>query len=159
MSASPPPPPPPPPPPQGEQAYVTIELSPGVEIVVDTALEEVFRARKWRLYTNNYGDEYIRSGSLFAHHLVVGRPPRGHVVRYVNGDHHDLRRSNLEITTQSRLQLHGRVRTNNTTGVRGVFKHGDLFVASIWIKGRRITTTYSTLDEARVWRQEREREA
>ena len=55
---------------------------------------------RWMLRILPSGDIHARRGSVYMHHLVIGRPPAGKVVDHVNGNGLDNRLCNLRFCTR-----------------------------------------------------------
>ena len=79
--------------------------------------------------------------------VLFGKPKKGHVYHYLNGDIKDNRKRNLRLVSRSLSNSLKSGRTNRSTGVRGVSKYKDgSIVAVIGPSGKR--KCFKTLDEA-----------
>lgn len=79
----------------------------GKALLFDDDMAEVALGYKWAghrsarpltTYARTIGPD---GRPLFAHHLVIGQPPKGYVTDHINGDGLDNRRRNLRHITQS----------------------------------------------------------
>jgi hypothetical protein len=78
---------------------------------------------------------------------LFGKPPKGYLYHYLNGDRRDYRKANLRMVTWSLNNLLKKGRKNRSTGMRGVSKYADgSFVAIIGAANKR--KSFRTLGEA-----------
>jgi hypothetical protein len=77
-------------------------------------------------------------------HRYLTEAPDGAVVDHINGDPSDNRRCNLRITTQSGNMCNSRLRSDSTTGYKGVSmdKRDGMYRAYIYYKGKQIALGY-----------------
>jgi hypothetical protein len=88
------------------------------------------RVKNYRWYRNgtdgyvltNYKDLVGNYHKLFLHHLICPCDS-GYVVDHINGDILDNRRHNLRVCTHTQNIQNQRLRTNNTSGAKGVVWH------------------------------------
>jgi len=84
-------------------------------------------------------------------HRLLTKAPEEAVVDHINGDPSDNRRCNLRITTQSGNLRNSRLRSDSTTGYKGVSldKRDGMYRAYINYKGKQISLGYyDTPEEA-----------
>ena len=69
---------------------------------------------------------------------LLGRPKKGYVLCYLNGDREDNRKANLHRLTWSQRNLLEKRRPNRSTGIRGIsrYKNG-LYIVTVGPRGRR----------------------
>lgn len=78
-------------------------------------------------------------------------------IDHINHNTFDNRKSNLRIVTRSQNQMNTILRSNNKSGVKGVYKNGDKWIATIQVnKKRKYLGSYSLFDEAVKARKEAE---
>jgi hypothetical protein len=69
--------------------------------------------------------------------LMIGEwPAMG--IDHIDGDGTNNRWSNLRLATQSQNLMNRKMQDNNTSGFKGVTRHGTYWRAQIWVKGKRI---------------------
>lgn len=116
--------------------------------------EDYDRLSKYSWRVNNHGyvvrtkkiDEQPNPVSL---HRDVLLPPPGVDVDHYNGDKLDNRRENLRFCNPSQNGANSKLRSDNTSGFRGVIKSGSKFIAQIRVKQKRIYLgTFRTSIEA-----------
>lgn len=115
-----------------------ITLSNGGEVVVDDQDYEWLCRWKWKRHTAGYASRNSwRDGhwvQVYMHRLIVGASP-GTEVDHINQDKLDNRRENLRVVPRY-VNMHNRpLRSDNTSGHRGVQFRGKKWVASIWVDG------------------------
>ena len=141
-------------PPKGDSVEIVVDGE--HTIIIDESMAELFQQYSWGVYQNGeFAHLRSRSGKPYGHHLVVGHPPRGHVVHHRNGNRLDLRRANLEITTQRMLQVHSNRSYNTTSGVRGITANGNGWLARLRIDGEDQSKWFALLDDAKEWMTEK----
>ena len=85
---------------------------------------------------------------------VHGRWPKGEI-DHINGDPSDNRIANLRIATSSNQKMNSRLRTDNTSGIRGVYfeKRRSYWYFEIRANGyRHVSRKFTTAEEARAAR-------
>ena len=93
-----------------------IELTKGKVAKVDDEDFEWLSARSWCVDSGGYA----KSGKGRMHRVIMD-PPKGMCVDHANRDKLDNRRSNLRIVTYGQNVLNAKIRSDNKSGVRGVF--------------------------------------
>jgi len=89
-------------------------------------------------------------------HKLIVDAPENMVVDHINGDGLDNRKSNLRVCSTSQNAMNRRVRSDSSTGIKGVTfdsrrTTGRLYRAQIKVDGKRIHLgSFFTADEARV---------
>jgi hypothetical protein len=83
-------------------------------------------------------------------------PPDGMEIDHLNHNSLDNRRSNLKICNHADNTANKRKFKTNTSGVTGVVRHGDWWVAQICRNYKTKSRYFSTKDEAIKHRQEME---
>lgn len=89
--------------------------------------------------------------SVYIHHFIIGLPPEGCRIDHIDGDGLNNCRSNLRIATHSQNAFAQRIRSDNTSGHKGVSwdKESRKWYASIAFNGKRIKLgRYATIQEA-----------
>lgn len=84
----------------------------------------------WRasLFNLTGSGEYryvVRGARMELLHRVVTQCPRGMVVDHINGNGLDNRRANLRVCTHAQNSLNTKLRSDNTTGYKGVLRTPD----------------------------------
>lgn len=130
---------------------VTMFDSNNREFIFDLAdLEEVSK-NTWLVYTTTNGKDYVRCSFLKTHiHQFLLNPPKGYVVDHINGNTLDNRRCNLRICSHTQNMQNQKLRSNNTTGVKGVTKCGNKYRATIRVNKKDIHLgMFNTLEQAK----------
>ena len=94
---------------------------------------------------------YVSTVGHMRLHRLLTKAPEEAVVDHINGDPSDNRRCNLRITTQSGNLRNSRLRSDSTTGYKGVSldKRDGMYRAYINYKGKQISLGYyDTPEEA-----------
>ncbi len=129
-----------------------IPLYGGAVALVDEEDVESLAAYSWRLHSQGYAVRSLSKTRTLAMHreiMGVGRSdtPR---VDFINGNRLDNRRSNLRLADHS-LARHNSAVTWAQSGVRGVYRRGQRWVASTVYRGCRYEAgTFATVPEAAV---------
>lgn len=100
----------------------------------DAALADEYR---WRLATNGYVAISRHENSLYMHRLILCPPP-GAQVDHINGVRFDNRRCNLRVATQAQNNANAGLRSDSTSGFKGVSRQGDKWRAYIRRDGRQV---------------------
>lgn len=106
----------------------------GVAIVDDSDFEEVSKY-KWHL-DRGYAAMTVKGGILYMHRFI-NETPKGMSTDHINRNKLDNRRSNLRTCTQRENNTNMKLRSDNTSGHRGVTWHkkGKRWQAQINIQG------------------------
>jgi hypothetical protein len=121
-----------------------LDLPHGHQVALDEA--DLPLVQDLTLYCGTNGYVYFstwedgRSIPRTLHGLLMA-PPKGSHVDHINGDKLDNRRANLRVVTPQRNQVNRkRLNQNNTSGVRGVRRHGqcDRWVAQITVARKNV---------------------
>ena len=90
--------------------------------------------------------------TLYLHRFIMGHPDLH--VDHKDGNTFDCRRGNLRLATRSQNRTNAKMRTDNTTGYRGVFweKDREKWTAKIAVNGsiQRRIGSFDTAEEAAV---------
>jgi len=117
---------------------------------------------KLRNYKNPRGDVVVnvRYKKYYAHRIIFmleGIDPTGLQVDHKDGNPSNNRRDNLRLVSNHENQKNRAVPKNNKTGVMGVYKVGEKWLASIRVNGRTIHIgTYTSQELAFEARKEAE---
>lgn len=130
--------------------YVHIVIS-GQLVLMD--VEDALKFVGVSLFVSSHG--YLKSqrkgdAGAYIHRLIMD-PGEGMVVDHINGNPLDNRKSNLRVCSQAENTRNARLRTNNKTGVRGVYwdKCRELWAAKISANNKTITLgRFATIEEA-----------
>lgn len=79
-------------------------------------------------------------------HRFIMNPKKNEFVDHINGNGLDNRKNNLRICTRSQNTVNSKIRTDNTTGYKGVsyYKSRNKYEAYINVKGKRTKLGYFT---------------
>ena len=92
------------------------------EAIVDATFYHKIRKYRWGL-ASGYAIASLGNGKKsFLHNVVLNTKPSNHVfeVDHINRDKLDNRRSNLRICTKTQNNVNSAIRSDNTSGVKGV---------------------------------------
>lgn len=92
----------------------------------------------WYAYRNNEANWKKRKTIM--HRIIFEHIPIGYQIDHINGNGLDNRRSNLRLCTCAQNQWNQSMRTDNTSGYRGVFWHksSKCWTSSIRVHGKQI---------------------
>ena len=113
-----------------------ITLTKGRIALIDDDDFELVMQYKWFYRTKGYAWRLQRKGEpkprsqQSMHRLIMGCP-EGYHIDHINGDKLDNRRSNLRTCTRQQNASNMSIRKNNKTGLKGVCKQGNSYVAYI----------------------------
>ncbi len=84
--------------------------------------------------TRNIGNKIIRM------YRVILNAKKGEIIDHINGDPLDNRKQNLRICTKSQNCMNSKMRSNNTSGFKGVNKGNrrTTWRAEIWLNNKKI---------------------
>ena len=120
----------------------------GYFAIVDEVDCALFEAYTWQPHTDGYAMTKLAGKTRYFHRMVMGEPVGD--VDHINGCTIDHRRSNLRVCTHAENLRNMKVRSDSTTGVKGVELTGNgRFHAYIKHEGRKKHLgTYLTIVEA-----------
>ena len=104
--------------------------------IIDIEDIEKCKNIKWHIV-----NKYTYSDKLgYLHHLILGKPPTGFEIDHANGNKLDNRKINLRFCTSSQNNYNQKLRTDNTSGYKGVRfnKHANKWVARIHVNKKEI---------------------
>lgn len=110
-----------------------IFLTHGMSAIVDHEDFETLAQHRWRTHRGSgkrrtwYASTFIDGRRVYMHRLVK----RGRVVDHANGNGLDNRRGNLRATDHRRNAINHPVRSDSTTGYKGVTRSGHRYIARI----------------------------
>lgn len=140
----------------------TIQLSRGMEAIVDDEDYERISKYKWCITVNGYATRKrpLKEGNkhVLMHREILGTPS-GFDTDHINGNKLDNRRVNLRVATRAQNSRNSRTPMKRSiTGIRGVSPHGNgRFVAFISRKGKRFHLgVFDTKESAEAARRAKE---
>ena len=77
-------------------------------------------------------------GAMIRMHRLVVLAHYGEFTDHVNQDKLDNRKSNLRICTRSENQCNIGLKSNNTSGYKGVSRNGDKWLAEIYVSKQKV---------------------
>jgi hypothetical protein len=135
----------------GQRRYIRVEgdvaiipLTQGYEAVIDAADVPLVDGRNWSAAVQRnargqvrtvYAFHKAKSACTMLHRAIIGAPD-GAFVDHINGNGLDNRRSNLRLADKVQNGANSGIRVNNTSGFKGVNRHGDLWRAKINVLGK-----------------------
>jgi len=105
-------------------------------MVDDEDFERLSKLR-WYYHDAGYAKAKIDGKFIYAHHLVIGKPPSGKRTHHKDGDTWNNQKSNLEHTTPANHNHIHKPNRNNSNPV-GVYSVGKTIFASITIGGKNV---------------------
>ncbi|MBO5484350.1 MAG: HNH endonuclease [Lachnospiraceae bacterium] len=111
----------------------------------------LWKEHYWRVGNNGYACSNAfeeDKGTIYFHQLVIDCPD-GMVRDHINRDRLDNRRCNLRIVSPRRNSLNSGMNKNNTSGVKGVYRSRNKWVAQIVSNGKNhYLGSYDSIEEA-----------
>lgn len=119
--------------------------------IVDIEEAEKVSKYTWSVYTTTNGKEYVRCSYLNTTlHRFLLDPKDNEVVDHINGNTLDNCKNNLRVCTHTQNMQNQKLRSNNTTGVKGVTKCGRRYRATIRVNKKDIHIgMFDTLEKAK----------
>lgn len=124
-------------------------------------IKNEFNNLNWTVTKNRnnlYVQKRVNKNNVYLHRFIMNCP-KGKYVDHINHNTLDNRKENLRITNSADNIRNGKVRTNNKTGVNGVYydKIRKKYVVKIKVNYKNIYLgRYEKLDEAKKKREEAE---
>ena len=133
-----------------------IPLTQGMVAIVDDEDYERLNQFKWHCDGHGYAKRVtsrknIQRKWIFMQYEIIGHPEIGLQLDHINRNPLDNRKKNLRICTVSQNQANSLIRSDNTSGRKGVSwsKQSNKWVAGIRYHGKRIYIgLYDDLDQA-----------
>ncbi len=116
---------------------MNIELSKGRVAIVDKSDSALISDFKWSIRQGLYVASWIKGKRIYLHRHIMGAK-HGQMVDHKDGNQLNNRRSNLRFCTPSQNVINSKVRSNNTSGYRGVDATRLRWRARIGVNGHRI---------------------
>ena len=123
-------------------------------------MQKDFNNMKWCVSKNHkglYAQKRVNKKILYLHKYIMNNTDG--IIDHINHNTLDNRKNNLRITTNANNLRNGTIRTNNTTGVNGVYydKSRNKYVSKIKVNYKSIYLgRYDTLEEAKKHRKDAE---
>lgn len=130
-----------------------IRLSSGKITLIDD-IDSDLAVYRWCYGGGGYALRGENNTTLYLHRVIMGRMgnvPQGYTVDHINRDKLDNRRENLRVATASQNHINSGLRSDNTSGFKGVYwrKDSGKWRAKIRIGGKYINMgSYETVEEA-----------
>lgn len=131
-------------------------------ILIDAEDLPIAQQYVWNLNPRGYAQSRTRGGregskAIYLHRLIMKVGP-GEQVDHINLQKSDNRKVNLRVCSQSKNMHNVGLAIDNKTGVKGVSKTTQLWIAKICIKGKIVSKRFATFKEAVVQRKAWEKE-
>lgn len=116
-------------------------------------IQKNFKNMKWCVTKNHkglYAQKRTDKGKIYLHRYILNNP-KG-IVDHINHNTLDNRKENLRITNNADNLRNGTIRTNNSSGINGVYldKKRNKYVAIIKVNYKTINLgRYDSLEEAK----------
>lgn len=131
-----------------------IQLTQGKVALIDDEDYELISKFKW--CTNKIGSTFyaatcLPDGRVFHMHSLMLLREHKQDIDHINRNGLDNRRSNLRLVSRSDNNKNSKLRSDSTTGVKGVYKHtkNNSWYARIVVEGKwKYLGSFSTKDEA-----------
>lgn len=111
-----------------------IPLTKGKFAIIDDADFESIKMFRWSCTNTGYAARAKRingKSKYIPMHRVILNAPDGIDIDHINGNRLDNRRCNLRLATRAQNVHNSRMRKDNTSGFKGVYKRYGKFVAKI----------------------------
>ena len=132
-----------------------IQLTKGCVALVDDEDYDFISQWKWCVSNAVYAvrrgskiDGDLR-GTIILMHRVIMHTPEGMSVDHIDGNSLNNCRSNLRNSTHSQNMFNKKLRSDSSSGIKGVQKHGNKWRVHIGYNGLRVRVgSYNSIDEA-----------
>lgn len=132
----------------GDISFIIIGNS---KIMIDTEDLNKVKDIRWRISSNGYPIGDLKDKRVFLHRVVVDYVPSGMEVDHINHNLFDARKSNLRIVSRSQNNMNHGIKSNNTSGITGVWfsNQKQKWVAEIKVLGKKIHLgTFTNINDA-----------
>lgn len=129
------------------------------DLVLDEVGMKIYTAYEWYIGSHGYYQRTIRNGKKVLLHRVIIGARNGQLVDHINQNKLDNRLSNLRIANKSINAFNSKIRTDNTTGIRGVSFNKEKRKYEAYITKNGVSKKlgyYKTLEMAKTARLEAE---
>src|SRR5487761_1396692 len=114
----------------------------GSVALIDNDDYDAVKDYKWHVNPKGYILAYENRGGkytwIYLHRRIL-EPPKGFVTDHINGNRLDNRKSNLRYCTRRQNGYNTGLRSNNTTGFKGISKIRNSFQARIFVNRKCIS--------------------
>lgn len=86
-------------------------------------LLDELQGKTWRQHPHGCIYRTASSKAIYAHWLVIGKPPKGMYTDHIDGDPSNNRKNNLRFATNRENQGNSGLRIDNSSGFKGVVFH------------------------------------
>ena len=102
---------------------------------------ELCKTKRWSVQSMGYVQYMNPERKIILLHRFIMNAPKGKLIDHINHDTLDNRRSNLRIVTPHQSNLNQYLRSDNTSGHKGVswFKRDSIWETYIWVDGKKKT--------------------
>jgi len=137
-----------------------IPLTQGRFILVDNDRFEYLNSFHWVASIGGYAQTQRMKNKVISRirmHRMIMNAKKGERVDHINGNRLDNRVSNLRLCTNAENVRNSKIRSNNTTGYKGVYQHKsksfNKFEAYIWVDYKKIILGYfkNKIDAAKAY--------
>jgi hypothetical protein len=135
-----------------------IQLTQGMKALVDDEDYEFLNTFKWcanKIGSTFYAATGLADGRVFHMHSLILQKTSGYEIDHINRNGLDNRRSNIRLVTRSDNNRNSKIRSDNTTGVKGVYynKTNNNWYARIAVNKKwKYIGSFSTKEEAVIAR-------
>jgi hypothetical protein len=114
---------------------MNVKIHNNVKILIDKEDWEKYKMMKWFLWGEGYivcKPDYRKFQIIYLHRLIMNAP-KGKDVDHINGNTLDCRKINIRICNRSQNSMNQRLKSNNTSGYKGVTwsKSANKWIAQI----------------------------
>ena len=107
------------------------------------------------LRDDGYVQVSVLGVQVLLHRLVWeqanGTIPDGYVIDHINRNKQDNRLANLRLATRAENNCNSGLRSDNTSGVKGLSKRGILYVCNLKFGPEKRRASFYDVDEAKNW--------
>lgn len=116
------------------------------EFIIDS--EDLDRVIAYGWYEDGgYAKGSILGESIKLHRFILNAPPNT-IVDHIDRNTYNNKKENLRITISLINRINSKKRKDNTSGITGVYKRGNLWYSSISIKGEKINKSFKIFEDA-----------
>lgn len=140
-----------------EKGYVVGKDSKGNKFYVDTDDYEKIKNRYW-YEAHGYFVSDINGKKVFMHRIIMDCEKGKNFVDHINRNKADNRKENLRLATHQQNSWNMGIRSDNKSGITGVYHYGYRWIAELNTNGKKYRESFGTKQEAITRRKEMERQ-